>query len=89
MLGAGTLGEIVISALLDAGWPTSAISAMESRRERAEELSVVHGIAVSVEPDAAIFRRRVLVVAVKPKDVDALLGSIAPMVDWRAYDPAR
>jgi pyrroline-5-carboxylate reductase len=33
-----------------------------------------------VEPDAALFERQVLVVAVKPKDVDALLSSIAPMV---------
>lgn len=77
LLGAGTLGEIVIGALLDAGWPVSSLSALESRPERVAELRKLHGIVVSTEPSDVLLDRRVLVVAVKPKDVDGLLAAIA------------
>jgi len=51
LLGAGTLGEIVIGALLAAGWPTHSISTLESRPERVEELKELHGIAnIGVRP---------------------------------------
>lgn len=80
LLGAGTLGEIVIGALLSAGWSPSDISALESRPERVEELKELHGIVVSSDPGDVLLDRQVLVMAVKPKDVDGLLAAIAPDV---------
>jgi pyrroline-5-carboxylate reductase len=80
LLGAGTLGGIVIAALIEAGWPPESIAAVEGRAERVVELRELHGIAASSAPDEVLPGRSVLVVAVKPKDVSWLLESIAPSV---------
>lgn len=80
VLGAGTLGEIVIGALLKAGWRSSSVSAIEKRAEHAASLAAKHGIPVSGDPAEVLADRQVLVIAVKPNDVDALLGSIRPLV---------
>ncbi len=80
VLGAGTLGEIVIGALLSAGWRSNCVSAIEKRSEHAASLSAKHGIAVSSEPAELLADRQVLVIAVKPNDVDTLLASVRPLV---------
>lgn len=80
VLGAGTLGEIVIGALLSAGWRSSCVSALEKRPEHAASLAATHGIVVSAEPAEVLADRQVLLIAVKPNDVDALLASVRPLV---------
>ena len=80
VLGAGTLGEIVIEALLRAGWPSDDVLASERRDERADELSQSHGIRVVGDAREIISESQVLVFAVKPDDVDALLTSVADRV---------
>lgn len=81
VLGAGTLGEIVIEALLRAGWPTGSVTAMEKRPERAAELADRHGIVVAAEVDQVISPRQVVVVVVKPNDVPGLLAAIGEHLD--------
>ena len=80
LLGAGTLGEIVIGALLAAGWLPDQVAAVESRSERVEEVAAEHGIVASTDAAEVVPGRQVLVVAVKPNDVDTVLASVASLV---------
>jgi pyrroline-5-carboxylate reductase len=81
VLGAGRIGEALIIGLLSSGWRSPGeISASSRRRERAAELVERHGIAASVDNVEAAAGAALVVVAVKPQDIDALLGEIGPAI---------
>jgi pyrroline-5-carboxylate reductase len=81
VLGAGKIGEALISGLLSSGWRTSDDIVASSRRaERVAELTERYGIRATVSSEDAASGAALLVVAVKPQDMEALLGSIAPVV---------
>jgi pyrroline-5-carboxylate reductase len=81
VLGAGRIGEALIIGLLSSGWRGPAeISASSRRPERVAELAERHGIAASVDNVEAAARAALVVVAVKPQDIDALLGEIGPAI---------
>lgn len=77
IVGAGAMGEAVLTGLLAAGTPASDIVASVRRPARAEELRARHGIEVVPALDAVV-GADVVVVGVKPHDVVALLGEVAP-----------
>jgi pyrroline-5-carboxylate reductase len=80
VLGAGTIGEALISGLLTSGWRTSdEIVATCRSSERAADLRERHGIDVTSNPEA-VAGSRVVVIAVKPQDFEALLGEIGGLV---------
>jgi pyrroline-5-carboxylate reductase len=79
VIGAGKIGELILSGLLRAGWPLSRLLATARRGERAEELRVRYGIRV-VDNPAAVAEADVLVIAVKPQDAAGLLEEIGPKV---------
>lgn len=76
ILGAGSMGEILAEGLLRAGWEMDNLILLVRREERAREAERRTGITATLDPAAAVADRDVLVVAVKPKDVAALLDSI-------------
>lgn len=76
ILGAGSLGEILAGGLLRAGWSTDDLSLAARREERCAALTERLGVACYLDPVAAVSEKRVLVVAVKPKDVPRLLSQI-------------
>jgi pyrroline-5-carboxylate reductase len=82
ILGAGSMGEIFAQGLLRAGWTTEHVVMAARRRERAEEANRHTGIEVVLDAAEAAAGRDIVVVAVKPKDVpaliDQLLGVITP-----------
>lgn len=81
VLGAGKIGEALISGLLSSGWRTSDdIVASTRRAEHAAGLAERHGIVATTSSEEAAVGAALVVVAVKPQDMDALLGSIAPVV---------
>jgi pyrroline-5-carboxylate reductase len=81
VLGAGRIGEALIIGLLSSGWRDPAeISASSRRPERVAELAERHGIATSVDNVEAAAGAALVVVAVKPQDIDALLGEIGPAI---------
>jgi pyrroline-5-carboxylate reductase len=81
VLGAGRIGEALIIGLLSSGWRgPGEISASSRRPERVAELVERHGIAASVDNVEAAARAALVVVAVKPQDIDALLGEIGPAI---------
>jgi pyrroline-5-carboxylate reductase len=79
ILGAGKMGEALISGLLRAGRAPAGIIAAARRPQRAGELRERYGIQVAGAADAAKVAGT-LVITVKPQDMAALLAEIAPSV---------
>lgn len=79
VLGAGKMGEALISGLLRAGRPPSGVAAVVRRTERGRELAERYGILV-VDAGAAVKDADTLVIAVKPQDMERLLDEIAPVI---------
>lgn len=76
ILGAGSMGEILAEGLVRAGWETENIILLVRRDERAREAERHTAIRATLDPVEAVDGRDVLVVAVKPKDVEHLLDQI-------------
>ncbi|NKQ58409.1 pyrroline-5-carboxylate reductase [Amycolatopsis sp. K13G38] len=79
VLGAGKIGEALLSGLLHGGRSASDLLFTERHPERAAELTERYGI-VGVEVAEAAKRADVLVVAVKPQDIEPVLDELAPLV---------
>jgi pyrroline-5-carboxylate reductase len=79
VLGAGQMGEALISGLLRAGVAASGVVAATRRDERAGQLRDRYGIEVMPAAEAA-GRAGILVITVKPQDMAALLAEIGPAV---------
>ncbi|MTD56716.1 pyrroline-5-carboxylate reductase [Amycolatopsis pithecellobii] len=79
VLGAGKIGEALLAGLLQAGRDAEDLLFTERHPDRAAELTARYGIA-KVEIDEAAKRADVLVVAVKPQDIDPVLTELAPVV---------
>lgn len=84
VVGAGRIGETLLSGLLRAGWPADRLLATARREERASELARRYCIDVTTNASAAE-RADVLVVAVKPQDIGSLLDELHPALG----DPGR
>lgn len=77
VLGAGVMGETLLSGLLRAGRPTSDLLITERRPDRAAELHERYGVDV-VDNVTAAQRAHTLALVVKPQDMGALLDEIGP-----------
>jgi pyrroline-5-carboxylate reductase len=81
ILGAGKIGEALISGLISSGWRTSAdIVASARREERAAELAERYGIRTTLSNEEAASGAALVVLSVKPQDIEALLGEIGPVI---------
>lgn len=76
VLGAGVMGETLLSGLLRAGWEPGDIVVTERRPERAAELAERYGVEVMGNAEAAAAVDTVVMV-VKPQDMDGLLREVA------------
>ena len=78
VLGAGKLGEALLSGLLRAGRTPDEVVVVVRRPERAKQLEERYGVrAVPVAEAAAA---EVLLITVKPQDIDTLVTELAPHV---------
>ena len=78
VLGTGVMGETVLAGALRAGWQPADVVATVRRAERAQELEGRHGVTTTTDNAAAVRDAGLVVVAVKPKDVAALLAEVSP-----------
>jgi pyrroline-5-carboxylate reductase len=76
ILGAGVMGETVLSGLLRAGWTPDRIVVTDRRPERQVELHKTYGVEVMENPEAAGAADTVILV-VKPQDMHELLTEIS------------
>jgi pyrroline-5-carboxylate reductase len=77
ILGAGKMGEALLSGLLRAGRSPSGVLAVARRAERAEYLRQAYGVGV-VSAAEAVKNADTLVLTVKPQDMMALLDEMTP-----------
>jgi len=80
ILGAGAMGEVLAGGLLRAGWQVSDLVLVARREERRREVEEHTGVTASLDPVEAIDGKAVIVIAVKPADVPALISQIAGAV---------
>jgi pyrroline-5-carboxylate reductase len=81
ILGTGRLGEALLDGLLRSGGTTPArVRCVVRREQRAGELRARHGVQAGTDAPAAVAEADVLVLAVKPQNLRALLEDIAPKV---------
>ncbi len=79
VIGAGKIGEVLLSGLIKAGWPVDRLIATARRAERAEALRERYGIRV-LDNAAAVRDADVLAIAVKPQDAAALMAELGPAI---------
>ena len=79
VIGAGKIGEVLLSGLLRSGWPADRLLATARRPERAEELADRYGIRV-VDNEVAVAQADVLAIAVKPQDAASLMAELGAKV---------
>lgn len=79
VLGAGVMGEALLSGLVRAGRRVDELLVTERRAERAAQLTERYGVQV-VSNVEAVKRADTVVLVVKPQDMGALLEEIAPVV---------
>ena len=81
VLGTGKIGEALISGLLSSGWRTSEDIVASCRREvRIAELTERYGITATLSNEEAASGAALVVLAVKPQDIEVLLGEIGPVI---------
>ena len=83
VLGAGVMGEALIAALIGSGVKSSSIAIVEKRPERCSEL--VGKYAITVESlGNAVSTSDVILLVVKPQDMQGLLAEIKPDINKSA-----
>lgn len=81
VLGAGRIGEALIGGLLAAGWRTpDRIVAADRRAERLKEVSERFGVRTESDNARAVHGADVIVIAVKPQDIDELLADVSEVL---------
>jgi pyrroline-5-carboxylate reductase len=79
IIGAGVMGETLLSGLIRAGRPVADLLVGEKRPERAGELQEKYAVSV-VSNVEATQRADVVALVVKPQDMGAVLDEIGPAV---------
>src|SRR5260370_37634014 len=77
IIGGGRIGEALLSGLLSSGWRSREQIVVTSRSEsRVAELRERHGVEATTSNPDAVRGAELVVIAVKPQDIDALLAEI-------------
>jgi pyrroline-5-carboxylate reductase len=77
ILGAGRIGESLISGLLSSGWrEPSEVAATTRRAERVAELRERYGVDATLSNHDAAAGAALVVIAVKPQDIEGLLADV-------------
>ncbi len=81
VLGGGRMGEALVAGLLASGWSVPEDLVVTGRRsDRLAELSKSYGVRTSLDNVEAVSGAEMVVVAVKPQDIEGLLSDISPHV---------
>ena len=78
ILGTGKIGESLLAGLRSSDWAD--IVASSRRQERVDELRERHGVEATTSNAEAIHGADVVVLAVKPQDIELLLGEIGHLL---------
>ena len=81
IIGGGVMGGTMISALRVTGWPSESVVVAEKDPARAAALKELHGIEVDPSVPKMIKGAQVVIIAVKPQDVEAVLKEFGKALD--------
>jgi len=82
ILGCGQIGESLLAGLLSADWrKPEEVSVTVRREERVAELRERYGVDATQSNADAVRGAALVVIAVKPQDIETLLGEIGPLLD--------
>jgi pyrroline-5-carboxylate reductase len=76
ILGAGKIGEALVAGLVSAGVPPAEITVTARRQERIDELVERYGVRGTLSNPDAVEGASLVVIAVKPQDIEALLADV-------------
>lgn len=76
ILGAGKIGESLLAGLVSSGWTD--IVATSRRQERVDELHARYAVDATTSNEEAVRDAQIVVIAVKPQDLEALLAQVGP-----------
>src|SRR5215831_8504283 len=78
IIGGGRIGEALLAGLLSSGWRDIVVT---SRRDsRVAELHERHGVEATTSNPNAVRDAAIVVIAVKPQDIDGLLDEIGALL---------
>jgi pyrroline-5-carboxylate reductase len=81
VLGAGKAGEALIAGVLSSGWREPAeVVATARHPERLQDLADRYGISTTLDNAEAVEGADIVVIGVKPQDIEGLLGEIGGVV---------
>jgi pyrroline-5-carboxylate reductase len=81
VLGCGKMGEALVAGLIGSGWRRPDEIVVTARRdERLAELQEKHGVEGSLDNASAVAGATVVVLAVKPQDMEVLLSDVSDHV---------
>jgi pyrroline-5-carboxylate reductase len=81
VLGAGKAAEALISGVISSGWrEPGEIVATARHQERLDELAERHGVRTTLANAEAVEGAGIVVIGVKPQDIEGLLGDIGGAV---------
>jgi pyrroline-5-carboxylate reductase len=81
ILGTGQIGEALVKGLLASGWRApEEVAASVRRPERLVELRELYGVAATLSNPEAISGAALVVISVKPQDIEVLLGEIGGLL---------
>jgi pyrroline-5-carboxylate reductase len=81
ILGCGKIGESLLAGLLSSDWRRpDEVVATSRREERASELHGRFGVQASLSNQEAAAGAGLVVIAVKPQDIEILLGEVGPVL---------
>ncbi len=78
ILGCGRIGEALLTGLLGAGFTDIVVTS--KTEARAVELRERHGVDATTDNAAAVKKANLVVVAVKPQDIDSLLDEVGQLL---------
>ena len=88
VLGAGKAGEALIAGVLSSGWrEPGEIVATARHQERVDEIALRHGVRGTLSNSEAVRGAGVVVIGVKPQDIEGLLMEISDVVTSESDAP--
>lgn len=87
IIGGGNMGEALLAGLLAAGRPVKDLVVAERFADRARQLSETYSVLVTSVADA-MENANIVIVAVKPQDVDSVVAEFAKSVTASSGDSA-
>jgi pyrroline-5-carboxylate reductase len=88
IIGGGSIGEALLSGLLRAGRQVKDLVVAERMPDRAKYLADTFSVLVTSSVSAAVDNAAFVVVAVKPADVESVMGELTKAADAAASDSA-